>query len=100
MAAAAAAFHAYEQDRSRTFPRARFLELGREDVLETLRAGGLLVPAGDERVAFFHHWYHHYLASKHVAERPELWNFENRHPHFQGEFVRRDRLCPGITPSG
>ena len=34
---------------------------------------------GDESVAFFHHWYHDYLASKYVAERPELWNFENRH---------------------
>jgi hypothetical protein len=77
--AAVIAFTAYERDRSRTFPRARFLELGHADVLETLCVGGLLVSIDDTRVAFFHHWYHDYLASKHVAERPELWNFENRH---------------------
>ncbi|MER8817199.1 HEAT repeat domain-containing protein [Mesorhizobium sp. M0142] len=78
-AAAEAAFRAYEVDRSRTFDRDRFLEVGRQDLADTLLAGGILVEASGNRVAFFHHWYHDYLASKYVADRPELWNFQNRH---------------------
>ena len=78
-AAADVAFRAYEADQSRTFDRARFTDRGRDDVANTLLAGGILVHVGQNRVAFFHHWYHDYLASKHVAEHPALWSFENRH---------------------
>jgi hypothetical protein len=77
--ASEAAFHAYEIDGSRTFDAVRFAELGREDILETLAAGGILVRLGDNRVTFFHHWYHDYLASKYVAADRELWDFDSRH---------------------
>jgi hypothetical protein len=49
------------------------------DVAETLLAGGILVPVGTERVAFMHHWFHDYLASRYVIERPSLWSFNERH---------------------
>jgi len=81
-AAAQAAFRAYELDRSRTFDAARFDELGQPEVANTLLAGGILVHASENRLAFFHHWYHDYLASKHVVAHPELWSFENRHRVF------------------
>jgi hypothetical protein len=77
--ASQAAYSAYEIDVSRTFSVARFVELGREDVLNTLLIGGILVRVDDELVAFAHHWYHDYLASKYVTDNPTLWSFENRH---------------------
>jgi hypothetical protein len=78
-AASEAAFRAYEIDQSRTFDRARFASLGRADVADTLLAGGILLPAGTDRVAFMHHWVHDYLASRYVIEQPDLWNSKNRH---------------------
>jgi len=78
-AASEAAFRAYEIDRSRTFVRARFEGVEGPEVAETLLAGGILQPAGADRVAFMHHWVHDYLASKYVIERPDLWDFKQRH---------------------
>jgi len=79
LVASEAAYRAYEIDRSRTFDVARFADLGRSDVAETLLSGGILLRAGTNRVAFMHHWVHDYLASKFVIGKPELWNFNNRH---------------------
>ena len=70
-AAAQVAFRAYELDRSRTFSRARFSELGQEKVANTLLAGGILVDADESRLAFSHHWYHDYLASTYVVAHPD-----------------------------
>jgi hypothetical protein len=78
-AASEAAFRAYEIDRSRTFDPVRFASVGRMDVAETLLSGGILLPAGADRVSFMHHWVHDYLASRFVIGQPELWNFNNRH---------------------
>ncbi|MCK1562805.1 hypothetical protein IVB08_02120 [Bradyrhizobium sp. 173] len=77
--AACAAYLAYKIDRSRTFSVARFEEAGNPEIANTLAAGGILMPAGAGTVAFSHHWYHDYLASKFVAEHPDLWDFQNRH---------------------
>jgi hypothetical protein len=77
--AALAAYNAYKIEGSRTFSIDRFSEVGNREIADTLIAGGILVPAGSGLVAFTHHWYHDYLASKYVSERPELWSFENRH---------------------
>jgi hypothetical protein len=78
-AAARAAYSAYEIDGSRTFGIARFAEVGRADIAEAFLSSGILVSAGENRVAFVHHWFHDYLASKHVTSQPDLWSFENRH---------------------
>ena len=77
--AARAAYLAYKIDGSRTFPIARFSEVGNPEIAKTLQAGGILVASGKETVAFAHHWYHDYLASRFVADHPDLWSFQNRH---------------------
>lgn len=77
-ALARAAFLAYEQDRSRAFLPERLVEAGAGDALEPLLQGGILLPAGEGRVAFAHHWYHDFLASRHVTGHPEMWSFTQR----------------------
>jgi hypothetical protein len=77
--AANAAYLAYKIDGSRTFSIERFSEAGNPEIAKTLQAGGILVASGKETVAFSHHWYHDYLASRFVADHPDLWTFQNRH---------------------
>lgn len=79
--AVTAAYHAYSVDQSRTFDRVHFDKIGGGKIVENWLAGGILVKA-DDRIAFAHHWYHDYLASRYVVEKPELWEPESRHQTF------------------
>jgi len=73
--AATAAFRAYEQTRSRTFPSAAFERDVGQAVVEKLRQAQGLIIAGDHAY-FAHHLKHDYLAAVYLSEHRETWNNE------------------------
>jgi hypothetical protein len=76
---AEASFRAYAYEASRSFSIERFREAKAEEAIEPMLASGLLVQTGDERVAYIHHWFHDYLASRHVVGSPTLLDLKRRH---------------------
>jgi len=71
--ASKAAFAVYESQRARTFPLEEFRTLAGNAIIEKLMPSALTIV--ENRLAYFsHHFYHDYLAARHMASDATTWS--------------------------
>ena len=75
LSAAQAAYFAYSKYRARTFLLADFERIAGSTVVEKLLQSNVLI-SEVHRSYFRHHLHHDFLASKHLAENPTIWNHD------------------------